>query len=53
MKSILIQTSNDKELIMIEAFIKEHQLKGFIVEDSKATESDFFNDVIRLLIPIA
>ena len=52
MKSILIQTANDKEIKMIEAFIKEHQLNGFIVEDSKATKTDFFNDVIRLLIPI-
>jgi hypothetical protein len=53
MKSILIETASDEQLKMVEAFIKEHQLKGFIVEDSKASSSDFLNDVIRVLIPIA
>lgn len=53
MKSILIQTANNEELKMVEVFIKEHKMKGFIVEDSKAGELDFFNDVIRILIPIA
>ncbi len=53
MKSILIETSNEEELKMVEAFIKEHKMKGFIVEDSKPTETDFLNDVIRILIPIA
>ena len=53
MKSILIETASDEQLKMIEAFIKEHQLKGFIVEGSKASSSDFLNDVIRVLIPIA
>lgn len=52
MKGILIETANDEELKMIEAFIKEHKMKGFIVEDSKAGELDFFNDIIRMLIPI-
>lgn len=53
MKSILIETANDEELKMVEAFIKEHKMKGFIVEDSKATETDFLNDVLRVLIPVA
>ncbi len=52
MKSILIETTNDEELRMVEDFVKEHKMKGFIVEDSKATKTDFSNDVIRLLIPI-
>lgn len=53
MKSILIETASEEELRMVEAFIKEHQLKGFVVQDSKANESNVFDDVIRMLIPIA
>ena len=53
MKGILIELANDEELKMVEAFIKEHKMKGFIVEDSKPTENDFFNDVVRILIPLA
>lgn len=52
MKSILIETANDEELKMVEAFIKEHRMKGFIVENNKPTETDFLNDVIRILIPL-
>lgn len=52
MKSILIETANDEELKMAEVFIKEHKMKGFIVEDSKLGEIDFLNDAIRILIPI-
>jgi len=53
MKSVLIETANEEELKMVEDFIKEHKMKGFIVEDTKAGELDFFNDLIRMLIPIA
>ena len=53
MKNILIETANDEELKMVEAFIKEHKMKGFIVEDSKAESTDFLNDMIRILIPVA
>jgi len=53
MRNILIETVNEEELKMVEAFIKEHKLKGFIVEDAKADQADFFNDVVRMLIPIA
>ncbi len=52
MKSILIEPANDEELKLVEAFIKEHKMKGFTVEDGKATETDFLNDVIRIIIPI-
>ena len=52
MKSILIETANDEELKLVEAFIKEHKMKGFIVEDGKATNADYLNDIIRILIPI-
>lgn len=52
MKSVLIETASDEELKMLEAFIKEHKMKGFIVENSKATGTDFLNDIIRILIPI-
>jgi hypothetical protein len=52
MKGVLIETANDEELKMVEAFIKENKMKGFIVEDSKANETDFLSDVARLLIPI-
>jgi len=52
MKSVLIETASDEELKMVEAFIKEHKMKGFIVENSKATQTDFLNEVIRILIPI-
>lgn len=52
MKSVLIETASDEELKMVEAFIKEHKMKGFIVEKSKANDTDFLNDVVRLLIPI-
>jgi hypothetical protein len=52
MKSVLIETANEEELKMVEAFIKEHKMKGFIVEDSKATETDFLNELIRVVIPI-
>jgi len=52
MKSILIETANDEELKVVEVFVKEHKLKGFIVEDSKANDVDFWNDAIRLLIPV-
>lgn len=41
MKSVLIETTNDEELKMVEAFIKENKMKGSIVENSKATETDF------------
>ncbi len=41
MKSILIETANDEELKMVEDFVKEHKMKGFIVEDSKATKTGF------------
>lgn len=52
MKNVLIETASDEELKMVEAFVKEHKMKGFIVEDSKATETDFLNDIVRMLIPI-
>ena len=52
MKSILIETTNDEELKLVEEFIKEHKMKGFIVEDSKATQTDLLNEIVRLLIPI-
>lgn len=51
-KSLLIETANDEEFKMVEAFIKEHKMKAFIVEDSNANEADFFNDLVRVLIPI-
>lgn len=51
MKSILIEPANDEELKLVKAFIKEHKIKGFLVEDSKATETNFLDDVIRI-IPI-
>ena len=51
MKSILIETANDEELRMVEEFVKEHKMKGFIVEDSKPGSADFLNDVVRILIP--
>lgn len=53
MKGILIEPSNDEELRLIEAFIKEHKMKGFVVEESKATETDYLNDLIRIIIPVA
>lgn len=52
MKSILIKTVSDEEFELVEAFIKEHKLQGFTVEDKKPTELDVFNDVARLLIPM-
>ena len=52
MKSILIEPANEEELKLVEAFIKAHQLKGFMVEKSKAGDTDFINDIIRILIPI-
>jgi hypothetical protein len=51
-KSILIETVNNEELTLVEAFIKEHKLKGFVVQESKATEPDVLNDIVRMLIPI-
>ncbi len=32
MKGILIETANDEELKMVKVFIKEHNMKGFIVK---------------------
>ena len=52
MKGILIEPANDEEIKLIEAFIQEHKLKGFILQESKATKNDYFNDLIRLLIPL-
>ena len=52
MKSFLIETENSEELNLVEAFIKEHKLKGFVVQESKATEPDVLNDIVRILIPI-
>jgi hypothetical protein len=52
MKSVLIETGNDEELKMVKAFIKKNEMKGFIVDDSKANETDFLSDVAGLLIPI-
>ncbi len=53
MKKVLIEPANDEELKMIEAFIQEHKMKGFIVEDSKANTADVLNDVIRVFTPLA
>lgn len=52
MKNILIETANDEELKLVEAFIKEHKMKGFIVENSKATQNDYLSDIVRILVPI-
>ena len=53
MKGISIVPASEEETKLIEAFIQEHKLEGFKLEDSKATENDYFNDLIRLLIPLS
>lgn len=53
MKSILIEPANEQEFEKVQAFIKEHKMKGFIVEDNKAEKTDYLNDIIRILIPVA
>jgi hypothetical protein len=52
MKQVLVEVTSEDELKILEAFIKEHNMKGFMVEDSKATDTDVWSDVIRVLIPI-
>ena len=52
MKNVLIKTGDPEELKMVEAFIREHKLEGFIVQDTEPTKENFFNDVVRVLIPI-
>ena len=52
MQNILIETTSPEELTLVETFIKEHKLKGFVVQESKATEPDVLNDIVRMLIPI-
>jgi hypothetical protein len=39
MKIGINRSANEEQLRINEAFIKEHKMKGFIVEDSKATET--------------
>jgi hypothetical protein len=52
MKGILIEPASDEETKLIVAFIQEHRLKSFILKESTATEIDYWNDLIRLLIPL-
>jgi len=52
MKNILIQAESEEQLRLVEAFIKQHQIKSFIVEESKADKASAFDDIVRMLIPI-
>ena len=51
-KKILLEAENDEQEKLIEAFIQQHKLVAFRLEDQKADENDFFNDMARVLIPL-
>jgi hypothetical protein len=48
----LLEAANDEELKLIQAFILEHKIKAYMLEDRQPDENDIFNDLARVLIPL-